>query len=399
MSDTMTTGLDALWPDIRKEIERARQRRRAGRRFVGFVGVCALAAGMGLAVGTLRAKRGSDPRASEAEQWQLAEIAPLQGVSARYPLICDDLMFAVSGSVPHQRLICAQKHSGTVKWESAEPFADCRFACDGQLLYLLFRGATPVWQCVALHAGSGAVVWRRPADRTALARPSVPLPVTGGVVWSQGRRVLRCSAANGDIVWSRALEPGNNPSVLQVRGGTVFAAARHAVVALNAADGETLWTRPTTVRRAWDGGAELMELGEDRLYLTGPARAGQGCVVCLDSETGEEIWSAESDAPYRLQVADGQLFIRSAALHAVDARSGAPLWKSALQGCGPVAVANGRVYVVDAIDRRALVALDSRSGQTLWRHTAAGSCNGVVADGNMAYISGNEGILHAMALN
>jgi outer membrane protein assembly factor BamB len=149
---------------------------------------------------------------------------------------------------------------------------------------------------------------------------------------------------------------------------------------------------------AGSGGGTL-ELNDGRLYVVARASGRARRILCLAAGSGERLWSARSDGPLRLQAAEGRLFIRSAALIALDARSGLLLWKSPLGGCGRISFGKGRLYAVDAADRRELIALDSRSGQPAWRRESAASCNGVVADGGIGFISGNDGILHAITLN
>ena len=96
-----------------------------------------------------------------------------------------------------------------------------------------------------------AIVARLP-DASASARPSnsTGAPLVIATTHGQDRHVLAYDVAAGRTVWSVALDAMTRPEVLgdivltSVRSGT-GATSREEVVALDLADGHTLWTADT----------------------------------------------------------------------------------------------------------------------------------------------------------
>ena len=401
MNGEQNRGLDEMWPRVGAEIARARRREDLGRRISRWA-IVASAAALAVTVaivGQIRHARTGGQKPCECVPWDLTHIAPLGNVSAEYPLVCGKKVFAIRGEGRHERVVCVRKNSGKVEWESAITFSECRFACDSRRLYVLFREPLASWRCVALDVRDGTELWRRPPEEAGGVPPSMPTAVGDGVAWTRGNRVVLCAGDSGSTVWTRTTDSDDMLSAPRVQGKTVFAASRREVFAYRAASGDLLWRRSIGERQAGGRNPGLMELGEGRVYVAGRTFGGTGRISCLSAGTGAVLWSAPSDMPLRLQVVDGQVLVRSAALNALDAQDGALRWKAPVGGCGPISFGKERLYVVDAADRRELVAIDSRSGQMAWRRSAVGSCSGVVADRTMGFISGSDGILHAVALN
>lgn len=402
MKDGRHGELNDIWPRIGAEIEKARGRKALGRRLPRLVAVSGAAAlTVGLAIhAVMRPTRRDEPQKSRPQvPWDLTLISPARNVSAEYPLLCGDSVLALRGNGENRRVVCIHKHAGTIQWESAVRFAACRFACDDRRLYLMYRAATPLWQCIALDRRSGKELWRRSAEKAGGALPSMLTVTRGNVLWSRGNRLILCAGQSGRTVWTRTTSPNEMLTALRARGETVFAASLRSVYAFRTATGERLWTRLITQQQTGGLGRGLLEINKGRVFAAGRNPNGAWCISCLNAETGAVVWTAPSDMPFRLQATDKLVLVRSGALTALDARDGAPLWRAPVGGCGSISAREGRLYMVDMADRRGLIALDARSGQMKWRRGGGGSCNGVVADGGMAFISGNDGTLHALALN
>lgn len=390
-------GLDRAWPRIAEEIARARRRKARGRQASRWATVSA-AAGLAAVVAIAGGAR-SQRTTGAYRPWDLADIVPAGNVSPEYPLVSGKLVFAVRGGSRNGHVACIRKESGNVAWEIMTPFSECRLACDGRQLYVLYREPAAAWRCAAYDARTGKELWRQPAGEAGDASPSMMAVVRGGVAWSRGNRLILCSAKDGRTLWSRTAERDETLSAPRAQGGAVFAVSASQAYAFRADSGKLLWrysSGPRTDRTRKPG---LMELSEGRVFAALRTASGRGSVACLDADTGVALWTAPAPMPLRLQVAHRQVLVRSASLNALDARTGAPLWNAPVGGCGPISVRKDRLYVIDAADRRELVALDSHSGRAAWRRKAAASCSGVVADGGMGFISGSDGILHALALN
>ena len=389
-------GFEAIWPRIGAEIGKARRRKEIRRRLPRWAIVFSAVA---LVLGLIRFAGSNGQKGCDGVPWNLARIEPVGDASAEYPLVSGTRVFAIHGARHERRVVCIRKISGAVEWESAAKFAECRFACDGRRLYLMCRETLAPWRCMALDLRNGSELWRRAAEDDDGASPSLLTTARGGVAWSRGARLICCDGENGETVWTRALDSGVRLSTPRALGESVVATSHGAVYAFQVASGELLWQRsieqPSSIGRE----PALLELGEGRVYVAARTAAGLGRVSCLNAATGGVLWSAPSEVPLHLQVAAGQVLIRSTGLSVFDAQNGTPLWRAAVGGCGPISFGKERLYVVDAEARQELVALDSRSGQTAWRRKVAGSCSGVVADRGMGFISGRDGILHAVALN
>jgi outer membrane protein assembly factor BamB len=145
---------------------------------------------------------------------------------------------------------------------------------------------------------------------------AVVIASTGGVLWG-------IDPDDGDLLWERRIPGGTTTMPVAVRDVVVIAEASSAdgtrIVAVEATDGTTRWTRPAADE---------------------PQVAGGGATVLL--REGDE-------------------------LHAVDVVSGSPLWSRPVEG--DVVDADGRHTAVlgdPHLDDRHLVMLDTADGTELW---------------------------------
>jgi outer membrane protein assembly factor BamB len=178
-------------------------------------------------------------------------------------------------------------------------------------------------------------------------------------------------------------------------GGRIYTMGDHgadqSVLALSATDGKLIWK--TRVGPAWDDGYPgprgTPTVDGDRVYAVGT----DGDVVALDAASGKEQWRKSltrdfgghsmsnwkfSESPLvdgdRIVVTPG---VRSAALVALDKRTGAPVWKAAIPDLGAngrdgagyssVVVSNGggvKQYV--QLLGRGLVGIRASDGTFLW---------------------------------
>ncbi|MEE8438986.1 MAG: PQQ-binding-like beta-propeller repeat protein [Micropepsaceae bacterium] len=141
-----------------------------------------------------------------------------------------------------------------------------------------------------------------------------------------------------------------------VADGKIFVldAAGH-VFAYNAASGAPVWNRDLAPEdednpeRNYGGG---IAYEDGRIYAT----TGHRLAVALNANTGEEIWSAETETP----------------IHASPA------------------VADGRVYVITLENQ--LLVLNSETGETLWEHRGIAEPSALAASSNAA-VSGDTVIV------
>ncbi len=215
-------------------------------------------------------------------------------------------------------------------------------------------------------------------------------------------KVTALDADDGEVLWTHDAG-GSVPGALPVADGIVYIAGYDDdVLALSLASGEEIWRTRT-------GGIFLgpPALVGDTLYLV----ADNHCVA-LDASTGREIWRRRVDGPSGLVVAAGVVLVGNShgrrKLLALDATNGEPVWsfetdpftgdgwlmEPGLEGAWP-AVADGRVFFPTFYGE--LYALDAVSGEELWRFAVDGPCNASPAvAGDLVYVSNLNGSVSAL---
>lgn len=187
---------------------------------------------------------------------------------------------------------------------------------------------------VALDAGSGDERWRTTVSSEVLAAPAVSAGVV--VVRVIDGRLFGFDVADGARRWvfDRGVPlltlRGNGAPV--VADGVVYAGYDNGkLVALNLSDGALRWEQAlaqaegrTELERMVDVDGELA-LGTSELF----AATFRGQIGALTPDNGRVIWSRDFSAYAGVAVAGDKLLAVDAegAVHALDVRSGASLWK------------------------------------------------------------------------
>lgn len=230
-------------------------------------------------------------------------------------------------------------------------------------------------------------------------------------------------AASLERAWRTSLGAGTNDRVQiaappVIAGGVLFFLdADHRLHAVNAHDGERLWTqrlRPSEGRdRAARGGGVAAAGG--RVFVT----TGFGFMVALDAADGHEIWRASGGAPFQSAptVSGTRVYATTndSELIAVDAGSGEVLWThqaiaepARILSASSVAV-DGETVVAPFASGE-LTALLTANGRRLWtdslsrsgRLTSLSAINDIagrpVIDGGVAYAVSHSGVIAAIDL-
>ncbi len=112
-------------------------------------------------------------------------------------------------------------------------------------------------------------------------------------------------------------------------------------------------------------------------------KVAEDVVLCLDAETGSEIWRfSEPGTPTGRNssstpaIADGQVYaVLSENIYCVDADDGSEIWRAPLEGKkGPASsplVHEGKVY----LQQSRLSAFDTKTGEELWNNDAVSTVN------------------------
>ncbi len=203
-----------------------------------------------------------------------------------------------------------------------------------------------------------------------------------------------------------------------IAAGNVYAIdARGEVVAMNAETGATMWRHRIETTRRYDrmsfGGGLAFDGG--RIYV----HSGLNFFVALDASSGAELWRSETLVPFHgaPTVADGRVFVSSDdnELLALDTDSGQVLWtyqgivESARLLTAPSPAVLGDIVVAPFASGE-LIALRVQNGNPIWQDsltragglTAMSEINDVagspVVVDNTVYAMSHSGLLVAISL-
>ena len=256
---------------------------------------------------------------------------------------------------------------------------------DGQLLAQPVVGGGMVFtmdaaaEIRAHRLETGAPVWRTPlaeaADEEGIlgggaAFDSGTLFVTTGFA-----RVFALDAATGAEKWRRRLSGPLRAAPTVYRGRVFASTIANTLYALDAGDGEILWTHSGIAEAVGLVGAAAPAAADGIVVV--PYSSGE--VVALRAANGRMVWS-DAVAPLRRsdpvsalpQIRGRPVIDRGLVLVvgnggrtvAIDFRTGERVWEQAVGGAFGPWVAAGLVYVVS--DRGEVVCLSRVDGRVLW---------------------------------
>ena len=124
-----------------------------------------------------------------------------------------------------------------------------------------------------------------------------------------------------------------------------------------------------------------------------------GYLYALNAGTGALIWKDSLPSSSTPTVVNGVLYVAAGPVYAINAGTGAVVWSYPVGGSeGALAVANGVVYA-GSFDHN-IYALDAGTGALIWKYTTAGYVDSgpAVANG-IVYVGGGDGDNNVYALN
>jgi outer membrane protein assembly factor BamB len=263
--------------------------------------------------------------------WTYRPNSSYNGFAYRTPVVANGNLYITDDNY----LYCINSSSGNLKWNQSltvqGPSAQWGFstAVSQGIVYT---------DDAAYNASTGHLVFRYQV------RGSTSPTMSNGKIYmgSNSGGIVALNATNGNTVWSK---PGDKLAFSPaVAGGVVYYASgnffyeRADSYALNETTGNQIW-HLTGIGGPY---AHAVASG-DFVYVNGYG----GYIYCLDSPTGKTVWSYRVNTgpydPYNSPVvANGYLY---AASYAFSATSGIPMWnRTQLSGSSP-AVAGGVVYV------------------------------------------------------
>jgi len=197
---------------------------------------------------------------------------------------------------------------------------------------------------------------------------------------------------------------------LRERLTDVLAAARRQVAAKHGARAEKVWELELAVEQPGTQGAYasgLPSLHGNRILLGGESEAGGHALLCLDAGDGDLLWHARTAAPRQIVVEGDAVIVATGAglVHCVELTTGAIRWthEMGISQTGAVSC-DARGGVVTALwDQGLLAALDLQTGEARWRidmlppNTRYGLQPAVI-HGDLAYGWDRSGRLRAFRL-
>ncbi len=191
------------------------------------------------------------------------------------------------------------------------------------------------------------------------------------------------------LLWT-AKGLGGGFSSVTIAGGHIYTCGnvegQTTVTALNL-EGETIWR--VSVGEAWErshpGSRSTPTIDAGRLFVEAPL----GDVVCLDAETGKEIWRLNILKKFHAKnivwglaeslLVDGEHVIcgpggAETAVVALDKKTGQIAWKSASADgdpagyATPLLISSGGLRILLGMTGKALIGVNADSGELLFRH-------------------------------
>ena len=233
-------------------------------------------------------------------------------------------------------------------------------AVENSVLYRQDVGRRGVYYQPAIRSLSG-VKWQRDFDEDAY----FPVYVNGTLyIGTSSGKLLALDPDSGEERWSFAVESGPILAVAMSEGLIYFGAGDKGFYAVEAETGKLSWSFEAD-SSVWSGSPLIM--GE-RVYFGGD----RGTVYCLDLQTHNVIWTFKGASGVLSQMAgdEQRLYVPTQAyLYALDATTGAEVWRAATQDkWNEPAVANGVVYA--GRGNLQFAALDAETGTERWVFTA-----------------------------
>ena len=264
------------------------------------------------------------------------------GVRLR-PAISDGVVYAAStnGSLVAWKLdngATVWSHSsgsgwhpfGWFKGREHDHFAGGPSVADGMLFVGTQKGGV-----YAFEAKTGKELWRAQASSEVISAPAI----AGGKVFvrSNDGHVFAFDEQTGKQLWLYdrgdvpALSLRGNGTLLAVNGAVFFGSDNGKLVALSQADGSTLWSVPiasgegrTDIERIDDSDGRLV-FADGKLFVD----AYHGNVMAVDPANGRTLWSRPLSGYTGVDEGGGKVIAVDAAsnIWALDASNGGDLWK------------------------------------------------------------------------
>ena len=262
----------------------------------------------------------------------------------------------------------------------------------------------------ALHAASGDIIWTAEASDWVRARPAIHADSLY-VATIDGK--LHCYNAAGKLAWSKTISAHPIYAVLTLAGERLLLNDSDLSAYCLTLEGDVLWRKSLLDAFVDERGQRVYtdELSGGTYYQSKPT-AYRGKIYfgtparflhAVEANTGAELWKFEMGAAISVgpACADGRVFAGQQGgerfFYCLDADDGKLIWKQTLPGgwvWGSAAVDDGLVYVPTVSGYA--VCLDAASGHIVWMFPTARSIPAEPAiDGDLVYFGSWSGTVYA----
>lgn len=294
--------------------------------------------------------------ATGTEEWH--GLTDLSGTVATSPAVADGTIYA-GGS--DYLVLAVDAATGDLQWTVGGDLdfglATSPTVADGTV-YAAHAGGS----LFALNAETGERTWT--VDVVESSQPGPPAVADGVVYFSSGGTQYALDAATGERLWTN--EPDSHPSSGFVVGsGRCYFLAQEELVAIDAGTADRLWSYPVPG----------ITFDPPTLVDGSVIVKGESHLSRLDAADGSVQWTFREDA------------------RAENRREWTEMDLELYLG-GPVAAADGTLYVLAHDDASALLELDAATGEVLHDYTVdeegAGTSSPVVAGGSVYLLTSDD---------
>lgn len=335
--------------------------------------------------------------ASSCTPWQQAGIAPYHGDDAAYPLVQEKKIFALKRAKDGLHVEAFDKCSGRSLWISAFPVLGCPDV-KGRSMVAWFQAEKDLYVLAQLDTENGRQLreYARTAERRNIV--SQPAILDGAVCWIDSGKVSSADVNSGRLLWVSELGEKIESLHIAADSKNIYVASASALHALNLGTGAPVWKHVIDQQSAPAGRGLLLRIEGDHLLAARRDDARTGTLFCLDSAGGQLVWSRKTGAPLSLLAERGRVFLRTNEIESFEISSGRQLWSVVWDGCSPLTLSGGQLYVARGNGKSEVFALNADTGKQVQKYNLPSSCSGIVIDGRRGVISGQDGVLYAVPM-
>ncbi|MEY7848783.1 PQQ-binding-like beta-propeller repeat protein [Natrarchaeobius sp. A-rgal3] len=352
------------------------------------------------AAGTGYSPAASGPKDGVQRRWKRDPDASIRGTAA--PILVGDALYVVG----RRSLVALERETGHTRFVRDGPFFSAPAYVETSAYRtdaLAVSGSAGIYGLDAAGGydlpgrAVGLERWHAPGDPPSgylSAEPREPSPVVAdGTVYAtlpETDRIAAFDANSGGLEWEYAIDGPSRSSANRpaVRDGTVFASNAGLTVSAVAAD---------TGEERWAVEPDLVGPLSPTATNDGVVVPASNAVVALDADDGETLWTYDhggNTTEGSAAVADGLAFVTDGddELHAIDLETGEAEWTVEYGFATNPVVADGVVYV-SYFWAGELVAFDLETGERRWTYDEPVAISQPAIGDGVIYVGVEDGVV------